>query len=216
MPYVDMRRALTNPRSLDTFTVIRRAQNTVKGRVTMNLIPYVGIRGVVTPDPSQKDLLRLSDEQLQGKVIIVVTQFALRGETEDSGKQEFQPDLVQWHGNNFIVFSSDDFSSFGAGFIRAICVMTDIQAVPPVTQAVVAPVQPVTPPAVPVVTGTKHYPLELTDGVRTTFTFPGLPATGNYALYWNGLLQDFYTQAGETITLNEPPEIGADLYTEGY
>jgi len=46
----------------------------------------------------------------------------------------------------------------------------------------------------------KHFPVEPIDGIRTVFTFPGLPADPNfYLLILNGVVQDGLIQNGETI-----------------
>lgn len=132
-PSIDMRVALTNPITLDKFDVVRRAQVVDNaGKVIVTPTPFSNVRGVVTPNLTMKDLQRMSDAQIQSKAIAIVTRFALRGEAELTG-QEFQPDLVVWHGNNFLVIFVEDHSNYAAGFVRAVAVMMDIQAIPEVT-----------------------------------------------------------------------------------
>lgn len=211
-PSIDMRVALTNPITLDRFNVLRRKQDVnTAGRVVITTTLFNNVRGVVTPSLSMKDLQRMTNAQIQSKAIAIVTRFALRGETEDAGQQDFQPDIVFWHGNNFLIILVEDYSNYAAGFVRAIGVMMDIQAVPIVTGGSSSGSGP-TPPVILV----RHQPIESSDGVKTSFTFPGLPALGQYNLYWNGLLQDQYSQLGDEITLSAPPEPGADIFTQGY
>jgi hypothetical protein len=136
MPPIDMRRGLTNPRTLDVFNVLRRKQIVSdEGRISVETTPFPDIRGVVTPNLSMKDLQRLSDEQLQGKAISITTQFALRGTSETVDQQNFQPDIVFWHGNNFVIVFVEDYSNYAAGFVKAIGIMMDLNAVPEVTNA---------------------------------------------------------------------------------
>jgi hypothetical protein len=53
-----------------------------------------------------------------------------------------------------------------------------------------------------------HAPVEAFDGVRTTFTFLGLPLDQNqFAITWNGLIQADFVQAFETITLEYAPVV---------
>jgi UDP-N-acetylglucosamine 2-epimerase len=132
-PSIDMRVALTNPITLDKFNVLRRAQQVSDhGRVSVVVTPFNNVHGIVTPSLSVKDLQRMTDAQIQSKALAIVTRFALRGEAEVLG-QEFQPDLILWHGNTFLVVFVEDYSNYAAGFVRAVAVMMDIQVVPEVT-----------------------------------------------------------------------------------
>lgn len=134
-PTLDMRVALTNPMTLDKFNVLRRSQSiSDSGRVNLTVTPFNNVRGIVTPSLSMKDLQRMTDAQIQSKAIAIVTRFALRGESEDSGHQDFQPDIVFWNNNNFLIILVEDYSNYAAGFVRAIGTLLDIKAVPEVTK----------------------------------------------------------------------------------
>jgi hypothetical protein len=63
---------------------------------------------------------------------------------------------------------------------------------------------------VPLLSGTWHNPNEAIDGVRTVFTFTGLPASQNdYLLVWNGEIQQPpLNQVGIQITMGLAPKIG--------
>jgi hypothetical protein len=135
MPLMDVSEALNNPYTLDYFDVIRRAQlvNT-SGEVG---IPqpqiFSQVAGVVAPDNAPR-LQRNPEAQIAGKILLVYTTFALRGQTQDGVPQDYQPDLVIWGGNQFIVVSVDDYSRYGTGFVKAVCDMMDMNAMPEVTQ----------------------------------------------------------------------------------
>lgn len=68
--------------------------------------------------------------------------------------------------------------------------------------------------------GGKHYPVEAFDGVRTQFTFVGLPASNNdYVITINGLIYDNLPQAGQVVTFpfapnpaNVPPDSAFAIY----
>jgi hypothetical protein len=68
--------------------------------------------------------------QITGKALTVITQYRLRGESESTGT-EFQPDLVVWHGDSFLVKHVEDWSAFGPGFILAVCISIDVVDTPP-------------------------------------------------------------------------------------
>lgn len=135
MPLLDLSRVLVNPLLTDTFTVNRRTQavnNYGEASTTTVATPDVG--GVVFPS-DENDLRRLPDMDVQAKAITVITTFALRGESETGsggGEVQFKPDVVVWNGNNFIVRVVEDYSNYGAGFIRAICSSMDRVDQPPV------------------------------------------------------------------------------------
>jgi len=135
MPMINVSVALTSPMLVDTFTVKRRVQTVgTNGRATTTNTPTTGVSGVVYPSDNN-DLQRLGDMQVTGKAITVITQFALRGESEESGTPEvqFQPDIVTWHGNSFVVKHLEDWGAFGPGFVLAVCTSIDIVDAPPTT-----------------------------------------------------------------------------------
>jgi hypothetical protein len=131
MPMLDFSEVLTDPMLLDSFSVTRR-QETVNnlGLSTITPTPIAGLSGIVFPS-DENDLKRFPDLQLQAKCITVITSFALRGESQASGS-EFQPDVVVWNGDNFLVRHIEDFSNYAAGFIKAICTSIDLVDQPPV------------------------------------------------------------------------------------
>jgi hypothetical protein len=129
MPMLDMSAALTNPFTLDTFNVIRQ-QETLNGFgesvVTKQVV--TNLRGVVYPETDMA-LMRQPNMQLASKTIAIVTKFALR--TESIG---YQPDIIVWNGNQYVVTHLGDYSNFGTGFIRATAQIIDAEAIPPTTE----------------------------------------------------------------------------------
>ena len=133
MPMMDVSVALTNPYTLDFFMVKRRLETvSSSGYSTTSENVTDVVRGVVHPAGKQ-DLERLPEDQRQAKTIAVITRFALRGSSQQNG-QNYQPDLVVWQGNNFVVVDIEDYSQYGPGFIRALCSLTDMTANAPETK----------------------------------------------------------------------------------
>jgi hypothetical protein len=205
-PMIDMRVALTNPYTLDKFNVVRRNQVINNdGEVQITPTTFNNVRGVVTPSVQQKDLQRMSDAQLMTKALTIVTMFGLRGASEDVTKNNFQPDIIVWNSDTFAVVFVDDYSNYARGFVRSVAVMMDISAVPTVIGKAVASLGgPSIPSLGPGLT--QHAPVEMPDGVRSTFTFLGLPSDGSYQLVWDGTVQGGFTQSGDQITLGSTPQ----------
>jgi hypothetical protein len=133
MPLINQSVALTNPMSMDQFAVVRRQQVVGNnGRATFNTTNVPNLSGVVYPS-TKNDLERFPNFQVAGKTITVITRYALRSESEASGT-DFAPDIVQWHGDNFLVKELEDWSAYGPGFVLAICSSTDLKDVPPTTE----------------------------------------------------------------------------------
>jgi hypothetical protein len=135
MPQINMQVALTNPYTLDKFDVIRRVQDVSEQGLVVLPEPqiFTGVFGTVA-SVQQKDLMRMTAEQLQSKSISIITRFALRGASEDAGQQDFQPDIVVWNGDSYLIIILDDYSNYALGFVRAVGVMMDINAIPEVTR----------------------------------------------------------------------------------
>lgn len=125
MAMLDVSEAIVDPDFLDSFTVYRRAETVgTNGRSTTTTTSYQGILGVVTP-VSPNQLERAADYQNMKRTIKVTTTFALRGEVTG-----FQPDIVFWRGDNYLVRAVDNLPQFGAGFFRAECTSMDKTDVP--------------------------------------------------------------------------------------
>lgn len=122
-PWLDVTEVILSPEFMDAFTVIRR-QETIsnKGRSVVTLTP-ISVKGVITT-PGPNALFREPEQQTMGHAILVVTKFRLRGPSK-SGGQSFQPDIVLFNGNHYVVTHLNEYSRYGAGFVEAQCEETD-------------------------------------------------------------------------------------------
>ena len=136
MPLLDLSSVLTSPMLWDTFTVNRRIQTVNNfGIATVAVQAIAGLFGVVYPS-NENELKRYPDLQVQDKAITVITRFALRGETETTADPSvsYQPDIVVWGSDNFLVRKVEDWSQYGPGFILAICSSMDLVDAPAATE----------------------------------------------------------------------------------
>lgn len=106
------------------FTVIRRIETVTSSGVVTTSRQIFAARGSISPS-GDNSLAREDAFQTQAKSIKVITMFLLRGQGKDELGRKFQPDLVQWKGNSYIVSSINDYSQFGGGFIEAECSSID-------------------------------------------------------------------------------------------
>ena len=133
MPVIDVADLLTDPDLGDTFTVIRRLQAVgANGVVTNQVATYPGVVGVVGPT-GDSSLQRLTDAQLMGKSVQVVTAFRLRGPAAE-GALSWAPDLIVWPEgttDTYVVADLQDYSRYGRGFVVATCATTTYVPAPP-------------------------------------------------------------------------------------
>jgi hypothetical protein len=148
-PMLDVSIAVCSAYLADSFSVLRRTQ-TVNNFGVASVTPQTitPVYGVVAPS-NENDLSRFPDLEVQSKAITVITSFALRGEAETGGTSfgaglfnaggygegvEFQPDIVVWNGDNYVVRALDDWSQYADGFSRAICTSINLVDQPPTTE----------------------------------------------------------------------------------
>lgn len=83
------------------------------------------VYGLVTPegDNTQK---REKDYATGQKTISVITRFGLRDQVRCA-----LPDLVIWRGDTYLVETVDDCTSFGPGWVEAMCISQDLQDAAP-------------------------------------------------------------------------------------
>lgn len=130
MPLINLTVAFASPMLADTFAVIRRQQtvgNNGRASTVQTTIP--NLTGPVYPS-TPDEFRMLPDLATNEKAITVVTNFALRGESEASGT-DYLPDVVQWNGDNFKVAKVEDWSNYGPGFVMALCTSIDLLDAPP-------------------------------------------------------------------------------------
>jgi len=121
---------LSSPMLVDTFNVIRRAENVNNsGESILGLTATVGVYGVVKPIGDRLD--RKADADSDQKDLRIFTKFALRGEARDGVPTNWKPDLVFWQGNNFIVVNVRDWGRYGVGYIAAECNALELVSMPP-------------------------------------------------------------------------------------
>lgn len=138
-PQIDLSIPLTSFMLVDSFSVQRR-QETVgsTGRNTIAVAQTDNVPGVVHPS-GDSSLERPAESERQHKEIDVYTRFALRGASLDVSQNNWQPDLVTWNNNVYVVKSIEDWSKYGEGWIKAHCVQEDMTSVPPVTKGRIGP-----------------------------------------------------------------------------
>jgi galactose-6-phosphate isomerase len=128
MPRLDVTDVLLDPDFCETLTVLRRAEGvSSKGRVTTT-------ETTITPAPvgvviaqSDQPIQRGPDQQNLPRLIEIHTPFRLRSASKDpiSGAV-YQPDIIVWGGDRFVVNKTMDFSRYGRGFIQADCSSQDL------------------------------------------------------------------------------------------
>jgi len=106
----------------NSFTVIRRLEVTNdfgESTLTTQTLPAVGAL-YPTGDNS---MLREEALSTQSNSITVVTQFALRGPGKDEVGKLYQPDVILWQGNHYLVRVLDQYNTF----YQAECIAYDFQ-----------------------------------------------------------------------------------------
>lgn len=200
MPMLDVSSALTSPYLMDVFDVIRRFETVgSNGRSVITNITFHTIGGVVYPEGDNR-LRRDAERQTQGKGIMVVTRFALRGSSVDSTAQNYQPDFVVWHGNNFVLDEIKDYSAYGPGFVQAHGCMIDAVAQPPTEGA-----------AMIVAAKIQQFPITIVSS--TVLTVGVALGAGQYFLFRNGVLitvaaGDYTVSGSSTFNLTIPLQVG--------
>ena len=124
MPFLDVSSILTDPDFADRITVVRREEGVSdKGRriLTLYSLDTYGVVTMASPD----DLKRMPEAQIFDRVLSVVSKFAFFGACVG-----FQPDLIQWRGDLYIVSALDPYPQFGAGFTQVIAGSIDLQDLP--------------------------------------------------------------------------------------
>lgn len=118
MPRLDVSDVLLDPDFCDSTLQCERYTATVdangRGTKTQTLI---GFAGVVTSDRGER-LVRTAVGEHATDTISVITRFKLR----DAGAGA-TADIVRWNSVRFTVISVNDYSTYGRGFVEAVCEM---------------------------------------------------------------------------------------------
>src|SRR5258708_7429857 len=129
MPFADFGLVFSDPEiGAEFFTVLRSASgDDSHGRSNPTVVktfpneadgsdqPY----GIITW-ASPNDLVVLPDQEHQQKTISIDTPFRLQGPLPGQ-----LPDIVRWHGDDFLVRIIDDATNFGPGFVHALAQRLD-------------------------------------------------------------------------------------------
>jgi hypothetical protein len=126
MPFIDVSDLLYDSYIAgEKFTVYRRTE--VVNQYGENLIAVIifdNIAGQISPHiPSR--LLREPSFTSREKYIQVITPWFITGGGVDALNNLYQPDLVLWKNNLYIVKAAQDYSKYGTGFIVAQCEIFD-------------------------------------------------------------------------------------------
>jgi hypothetical protein len=125
MPFIDVDDVLRDPDIAGTtFSVIRRAEtvnNYGETTTTDTVIP--NCIGAIFPT-GDNSLVREEGYTTKSATITVVTTFFLRGASKQAGAN-YQPDIVLWNGDHYLVSTVNDYSQYGAGMIEAECIATE-------------------------------------------------------------------------------------------
>lgn len=127
MPWISVTPTILNPLvGGEAFQVIRRQEvvNTY-GEMTVSTTTLNAV-GSITPT-AENSLVREDAFQTQSKTIHVITTFHLQAMGIGAGGAKFQPDLILWHGDYYLLKTLNDWSSYGAGFVEADCASIDYE-----------------------------------------------------------------------------------------
>lgn len=140
-PMLDVSAALCNPYTQDRFDVLRRTEVVNGyGESNVSIERFKEIRGVVHPD-GPNALSRRPEAQTNAKTMVIFTRFAIRGESKSANQGKgFQPDLIKWRGNMFVVNHVEDWSKFARGFVKVTVTSSNIVDQAPETTGQTTPI----------------------------------------------------------------------------
>lgn len=115
MPLIDVVEILSDPDFAQDFVVVRSNRSVSAQGLTVDSPGLFQTYGVILP-LSGAQLAMLPEAERTGAFITVITPFALYALTDTTAA-----DQVQWHGNNYMVRSVNDWTDWGQGFTSAVC-----------------------------------------------------------------------------------------------
>jgi hypothetical protein len=129
--FIDVTDVLLDPEVAGQLITVVRRQEQVNGFGQGVLVAETVPNVVASVTPvGDNSLTREVTFGTQNQAIRVITQYRLRGATTESATgRTFQPDLVLWHGDYYVVSTLNDFTQYGAGLVEAECVSVDYQEV---------------------------------------------------------------------------------------
>lgn len=124
MPDIDVTEILSDSDIAGVPFVVVRREEVVNVHGESELVETrIDAVGSVQPT-GDNSLVREEAYQTQAKTLKVVTTFLLRGESKAAGRS-YQPDLVLWQGDYYLVRTVEDYSQYGAGMVDAECTSVD-------------------------------------------------------------------------------------------
>lgn len=120
MPLLDVSEILGDPMFADDITIIRSSRSVSAGGRTVDTPSSFSTYGNVQP-ASEAQLMQLPDLERVGSFVSVVTPFPLFCLTDSTG-----PDQVTWNGRTYRVMVVRDYTTYGSGFVEALCQMVTL------------------------------------------------------------------------------------------
>ena len=116
MPSLDVNIVLFDPDLADMFDVRRNSESVGQdGRAVKTPELHEGLYGIIKHDDGETS--RADDAMRTTESISIITAFSLR-----DARYGFQPDVVIWHGEEFLVKRVTPARQFGEGFTKATAV----------------------------------------------------------------------------------------------
>lgn len=131
MPSIDVTDILADSFiSNEAFWVFRRLQKVNNHGRTEIQSAWLPAAGSIYPT-GDNSLVRQEAFQVQANTITVVTPFRLRGQAQTPQGDNYQPDLVYWDLDFYMVKKLNDYSKYGVGFMEAECSSIQFNDRPP-------------------------------------------------------------------------------------
>lgn len=117
MPFLDVSDILSDPDFSEMISVTRTIKSAPIGGLTQSTTSTFTLTAVVQPATSD-DLQRMIDvERLTGAITIYAA----------GPDALLASDVIAWRGRVYTIHQTDDWSQYGAGYIRALAGMTSLR-----------------------------------------------------------------------------------------
>lgn len=125
---LDVSDVLASPEFLDTLSFVATVRGIweADGKGHDTVSPSQAFSAVVAPVALK--LIQQSDGALKDGAIEIFTQTRLSGGVKIDDANERLPDIVTWHGRQYVVASVEDWTSWGLGYQR---VLSNLQQINP-------------------------------------------------------------------------------------
>lgn len=111
----------------DSFSRVRRLESrNAQGRSQVVSTTTPNLNGVVTMNEDIEDIRNEFPEvQYATRVISVVTAANFQAAVKDAQGQSYQPDLIVWRGDNYVVLRVSPYPQFGIGWHQVVAMSID-------------------------------------------------------------------------------------------